>query len=278
MSKLEHGKCRAASTEDGGCSHGHMGASFAWQTQTLLNGRARSEEKAQECSKQTKTKTKKKKQKQKQKQKEKEKEKEKKQEEEKEALATSTNRHLEGTLRRNWWGFAGRKSADAALHEKAGPELLAECRAQASSLKFGEVVVTKAPNLKARYVLHTVVPGHPSSKDPRPMPVDRAADYASDVAEAQQLLRQSFRGLVAKAVELNAKSFCCPAIGSGIRGFPASFVAKEGLHLLVPQAEGSIAQEVPYVEVRFWDHHVLNAWTLEACQRKLEECEDHATV
>ncbi|CAK9097875.1 unnamed protein product [Durusdinium trenchii] len=195
-----------------------------------------------------------------------------------EALATSTNRHLEGTLRRNWWGFAGRKSADAALHEKAGPELLAECRAQASSLKFGEVVVTKAPNLKARYVLHTVVPGHPSSKDPRPMPVDRAADYASDVAEAQQLLRQSFRGLVAKAVELNAKSFCCPAIGSGIRGFPASFVAKEGLHLLVPQAEGSIAQEVPYVEVRFWDHHVLNAWTLEACQRKLEECEDHATV
>ncbi|CAK8985919.1 unnamed protein product [Durusdinium trenchii] len=176
------------------------------------------------------------------------------------------------------WGFAGRKSADAALHEKAGPELLAECRAQASSLKFGEVVVTKAPNLKARYVLHTVVPGHPSSKDPRPMPVDRAADYASDVAEAQQLLRQSFRGLVAKAVELNAKSFCCPAIGSGIRGFPASFVAKEGLHLLVPQAEGSIAQEVPYVEVRFWDHHVLNAWTLEACQRKLEECEDHATV
>eukprot|EP00913_Durusdinium_trenchii_P032791 g30696.t1 len=75
-----------------------------------------------------------------------------------EALATSTNRHLEGTLRRNWWGFAGRKSADAALHEKAGPELLAECRAQASSLKFGEVVVTKAPNLKARYVLHTVSP------------------------------------------------------------------------------------------------------------------------
>ena len=31
---------------------------------------------------------------------------------------TSTNRRLEGIHRRNWWGFAGIKSADAALHEK----------------------------------------------------------------------------------------------------------------------------------------------------------------
>lgn len=191
-----------------------------------------------------------------------------------EVLATSASRHLEGTLRRNWWGFAGRKSADASLHEKAGPELLAACRAQASYLGFGEVLVTSAPNLKARYVLHTVVPGHPSSRDPRPMPVDRAADYASDDAEAERLLRQSFAGLVAKTVQLNAKSLCCPAIGCGIRGFPAPLAAKAGLHHLVPEAECAVAQAVPYVEVRFWDTNVLNAWTAEAFERDLEECEE----
>eukprot|EP00435_Cladocopium_sp_Y103_P073223 s240_g42.t2 len=377
-------------------------------------------------------------------------------------LATSASRHLEGTLRRNWWGFAGRKSADASLHEKAGPELLAACRAQASYLGFGE----------ASYVLHTVVPGHPSSRDPRPMPLDRAADYASDDAEAERLLRQSFagilakswdshgiviafvcckecnsfaeqffaanchrfsdlegpdvakteqkaewfdvfkrfeaeaeltmqnalflwglvqaktfqeefdaklaedkprlrkrqdslrpdtpmgnletqqklseldqrlaaledclpaernsllverrklvgrevhattrsgpglstqryftvmsegqqcayvshaetvsewpperrvyggshKGLVAKTVQLNAKSLCCPAIGCGIRGFPAPLAARAGLHHLVPEAKCAVAQAVPYVEVRFWDTNVLNAWTAEAFERDL---------
>eukprot|EP00434_Breviolum_minutum_P017054 symbB.v1.2.015046.t1/scaffold1112.1/size147309/4 len=101
------------------------------------------------------------------------------------------------------------------------------------------------------------------------------------------------RSLVAKAVELNAQSLCrlanavghlqgcchklvagCPAIGCGIRGFPAPLVAKAGLQHLVPEGVCQAAQAVPYVEVRFWDTNVLNAWTSEAFQRNLEECEE----
>uniref|UniRef100_A0A0G4FWY4 Uncharacterized protein n=1 Tax=Chromera velia CCMP2878 TaxID=1169474 RepID=A0A0G4FWY4_9ALVE len=33
------------------------------------------------------------------------------------AVVSSGNRRLEGTVRRNWWGFAGRRSADASLYE-----------------------------------------------------------------------------------------------------------------------------------------------------------------
>lgn len=37
-------------------------------------------------------------------------------------ILTSTNRRLEGVYRQNWWGFAGKKSADAAVHDR-WPEL-----------------------------------------------------------------------------------------------------------------------------------------------------------
>ena len=46
---------------------------------------------------------------------------------------------------------------------------------------------------------------------------------------------------MAKAVELRVKSFCCPAIGCGVRGFPAALAARAGLHHLV-------MAQIPYVE------------------------------
>mmetsp|Transcript_45681 Transcript_45681/g.102259 ORF Transcript_45681/g.102259 Transcript_45681/m.102259 type:complete len:259 (-) Transcript_45681:140-916(-) len=189
-----------------------------------------------------------------------------------EALATSTNKNLEGILRRNWWGFAGRRSADAALHERAGPELLEACRSQASMLDFGMVLTTAAPNLKARFLLHTVVPGHPQSRDPRPMPADRAAEYAPSDAVAEQLLQQSFEGVLQRAAELGARSLCCPAFGCGVRGFPPKVAARIGLNVL---ADPATPPRVPYVEVRFWDHGVLHAWMQEASEsRQLVEVEE----
>ena len=35
-----------------------------------------------------------------------------------EAIMTSTNNKLEGVRRKNWWGFSGRKSADADLNAR----------------------------------------------------------------------------------------------------------------------------------------------------------------
>eukprot|EP00931_Biecheleriopsis_adriatica_P081145 TRINITY_DN54496_c0_g1_i1.p1 TRINITY_DN54496_c0_g1~~TRINITY_DN54496_c0_g1_i1.p1 ORF type:complete len:234 (+),score=38.44 TRINITY_DN54496_c0_g1_i1:110-811(+) len=178
-------------------------------------------------------------------------------------------------FRRNWWGFVGRRSADAALHEKAGPELVEACRAKASYLAAGQILVTDAgPRLSAKYVLHTVVPGHPSSRDPRPMPPERAAEYAADEDEAAQILERCFAGLLATAAELGVESLCCPAIGCGCRGYPADVAAKIALGTLAPE-DLSGELPVPYVEVRFWDHGVLAAWMHEASScRGLVECEE----
>ncbi|CAE6967598.1 unnamed protein product [Symbiodinium sp. KB8] len=99
-------------------------------------------------------------------------------------------------------------------------------------LDFGSILLTEAPNLQVRYVLHTAVPGYPGSRDPRPMPADRAADYAVDELQAEALLKRSFQGILQHTAELGATSLCCPAIGCGVRGFPPEVAARVGLTVL----------------------------------------------
>mmetsp|Transcript_93724 Transcript_93724/g.264577 ORF Transcript_93724/g.264577 Transcript_93724/m.264577 type:complete len:267 (-) Transcript_93724:26-826(-) len=201
------------------------------------------------------------------------------------AIATSTNRHFEGIHRRNWWGFAGRRSADAALHERVGDGFLVHaCRAQARELPFGEVLVTEAgPNLRARHVLHTVVPCHPRTRDPRPLPPARAADFATSAEHAEELLAASYSALIRAAAGLTAQTLCCPALGCGCRGFPLEVAARVGLDALAaPVALAVSLQEepskastcpVPYVEVRFWENRVFDAWLEECARRDLVACE-----
>lgn len=183
------------------------------------------------------------------------------------AIVTSTNRHLEGTIRRNWWGFTGRRSADAALHARAGDFLVNACRAQVSQLRFGDVVVTDAgPNLQAFHVLHTAVPNHPAGRDPRPLPKGQAEDYVG-VRQAEALLSKSYTALLQVAEELRVESLCLPAIGCGCRGYPSTSAAHIGLGVLL--AHGS---HIPYVEVRFWDQNTFSAWNQECNQLGLSPC------
>mmetsp|Transcript_126526 Transcript_126526/g.252861 ORF Transcript_126526/g.252861 Transcript_126526/m.252861 type:complete len:245 (+) Transcript_126526:57-791(+) len=183
------------------------------------------------------------------------------------ALATSTNRRLEGALRRNWWGFIGRRSADAALHEKAGPSLLHDCKALAQELPFGTVLATSPGSaLSVRHVLHTAVPSHPAGRDPRPMPSTQAGDFATTPAEAMSLLQCSYCELLRCAAALEAKSLACPAIGCGIRGYPMEEAAEIGLRLIVEDVV------VPYVEVRIWDWVTFKVWQESCCKLGLESC------
>eukprot|EP00747_Dinoflagellata_sp_TGD_P221187 gnl/TRDRNA2_/TRDRNA2_93059_c0_seq2.p1 gnl/TRDRNA2_/TRDRNA2_93059_c0~~gnl/TRDRNA2_/TRDRNA2_93059_c0_seq2.p1 ORF type:complete len:248 (+),score=42.02 gnl/TRDRNA2_/TRDRNA2_93059_c0_seq2:37-780(+) len=186
------------------------------------------------------------------------------------AIATSTNRRLEGTFRRNWWGFAGRKSADAALHEKAGPALLQACRKHSSELPFGVVLVTAAgPNLQVRHVLHTAVPSHPSGRDPRPLPPAQESDFAEAPEAALRALAAAYAALLQQAAKLGAESLACPAIGAGCRGYPLEATAQIGLDALA-RAD----PVVPYIEVRFWAHAAFIAWRDECARIGLASCEE----
>lgn len=188
------------------------------------------------------------------------------------ALATSTNRRLEGVLRRNWWGFAGRRSADAALHARAGDFLVQACRNQASELAFGATLVTAAgPHLQAQHVLHTAVPSHPAGRDPRPLPQEQAEEIV-DAEHAELLLGTSYAGVISAAASLGAQSLCCPAIGCGCRGYPLDTAARIGLRAVAG------ASAVPYVEVRFWERRAFDAWEEAVGQASLQPCAEQEAM
>eukprot|EP00403_Amphidinium_massartii_P005935 CAMPEP_0178371122 /NCGR_PEP_ID=MMETSP0689_2-20121128/662_1 /TAXON_ID=160604 /ORGANISM="Amphidinium massartii, Strain CS-259" /LENGTH=233 /DNA_ID=CAMNT_0019990979 /DNA_START=1 /DNA_END=698 /DNA_ORIENTATION=- len=198
------------------------------------------------------------------------------------AIATSTNPRLEGAFRRNWWGFIGRKSADAALHELAGPELVAACRAKAPALSWAQVVTTPAGKaLKADYVLHTTVPSYPLSRDPRPLPPVQASDFVADDAEAWRLLAESFRNIMDAAASMRMQSMCLPAIGCGCRGYPVDKAAKVGLNVILAQHSSAVdvaakeGAKVPYLEIRILENVTFDLWVKEARGREiLKECSE----
>lgn len=184
------------------------------------------------------------------------------------AIATSTNSQLEGALRRNWWKFAGRKSADAALHEKAGPVLLHLCRKQAAKLAFGDVLLTAAgPNLRVRHVLHTAVPSYPNEQNLGSRQPEQESVEAAEVALAG--LAKAYETLLLRAAELSVKSLACPAIGAGFRGYPLEETARVGLSAML-QSDHLI----PYIEVRFWACAAFIAWRDECVRLGLASCEE----
>ncbi|MGF1668924.1 MAG: macro domain-containing protein [Balneolaceae bacterium] len=105
-----------------------------------------------------------------------------------------------------------------AIHRKGDPELERETR-KFAPISPGEAVITKAPNLPNKYVIHCLGPV-----------------YGRDKPE-DKLLADCHRNALKRADEYGINSIAFPALSTGAFGFPVepaaniaiNTVAKEGL-------------------------------------------------
>ena len=96
----------------------------------------------------------------------------------------------------------GGGGVDGAIHKKAGPGLLVECRAL-GGCETGEARITKGYNLSARHVIHTVGPVWNGGKR----------------GEEGQLVR-CYANSLKLALENDLKTIAFPSISTGAYRFP----------------------------------------------------------
>lgn len=109
----------------------------------------------------------------------------------------------------------GGGGVDGAIHDAAGPELLAACRTL-GGCQTGDARITKGYRLKAAHVIHTVGP------------VWNGGTLGED-----DLLASCYRRAMELCGEHELTSVAFPAISTGIFRFPADRAAKIAVHTTI---------------------------------------------
>lgn len=92
---------------------------------------------------------------------------------------------------------------DLAIYEAAGKENLLAERANIGKIARGDIAVTGAYNLKAKYIIHTVGPV-----------------WTDGLHHEFEILENCYRKSLQKALELKCESIAFPLISTGVYGFP----------------------------------------------------------
>lgn len=114
----------------------------------------------------------------------------------------------------------GGGGVDGAIHDAAGPALLAECRT-IGGCPTGEARITGGYRLPAKHIIHTVGP-----------------IWQGGNANEDELLARCYRNSLALAAQHDIKTIAFPAISTGIYAFPlerATRIAVREVHNFLAQ-------------------------------------------